>query len=46
LLFEILQTYLKTAYKAMALQAGWGEKMLMITYEKYMVCVTKQENLK
>jgi len=36
---------LKTAYKAMVLHAGWGEKMLMVTH-KYMVFVAEQENLK
>jgi hypothetical protein len=30
----------------MALQAGWGEKMLTVTKGKYMVFVTKQQNLK
>jgi len=41
-----LQTCLKTAYKAMALQAGWGGMMLMVTQGKYMVFVAEQENLK
>jgi len=31
MLFEIVQTCLKTAYKAMVLQTGWDEKMLMVT---------------